>query len=288
LDVALVTGDTVAFAATIDAPLAEALRARGATTHAPRWDDPRVDWAGFDAVVVRTAWDYPARRDDFVAWAARVGELTALWNPADVLRWNTHKSYLIELEDRGAPVVPTAWLAAGDRVDLAALLASRGWERAVVKPAVGNGADGLLRTHDVGPAEGQAHLDAVLARGDVMVQPYLASIELQGEVSVVAIEGQVTHAVHKAPAAGEFRIQRQFGGVYARLDLAGDGRDPAALARWVLEAAGHELLYARVDLVRDDGGVWQLAELELAEPDLYLGLAPEVGDTLARAILART
>jgi glutathione synthase/RimK-type ligase-like ATP-grasp enzyme len=288
LDVALVTGDTVAFAATIDEPLVEALQARGATTHTPRWDDPQVEWASFDAVVVRTAWDYPARRDAFVAWAARVGDLTALWNPADVLRWNTHKSYLIELEDRGAPVVPTAWLAAGDGVDLAALLASRAWDRAIVKPAVGNGGVGLLRTHDVDPAEGQAHLDSLLTRGDVMVQPYLASIELEGEVSVVAIEGQVTHAIHKAPVEGEFRIQRQFGGEYARLDLAGDGREPAALAHWVLEAAGHELLYARVDLVRDDGGVWQLAELELAEPDLYLGLAPEVGDTLARAILART
>jgi glutathione synthase/RimK-type ligase-like ATP-grasp enzyme len=285
VQIALVTGGTAA--PDVDAPLVTALRTRGATVHTPSWGDPDVDWTTFDVAVVRTAWDYPERRNAFVDWAARVASATALWNPADVLRWNTHKSYLLELEDRGAPVVPTAWLAAGDRVDLAELLATRDWKRAVVKPAVGNGADGVLRTFDVSDAAAQAHLDRVLDAGDAMVQPYLEAVASHGEVSVVAVDGEVTHVVRKVPAAGDYRVQEDHGGVNERLDLDGDGAEPAALARWVLDAAGHELLFARVDLVQDENAAWQVAELEVTEPDLYLGVAPDVGEVLARAILAR-
>lgn len=297
MDVALVTSamdDRVAaYAATMDVPLRAELEQRGAQVHAPRWDDEAVDWAAFDVALVRTTWDYPGRRDAFVAWAAQAGSVTSLWNPAEVLRWNTHKSYLIELEERGAPVVPTAWLAAGDQVDLADLLAARGWPRAVVKPAVAAGATGLRRVGAFGSSPGdeavaaQAHLDDLLAGGDVMVQPYLDAVERDGEVSVVLVDGVVTHAVRKTPGPGEFRIQVQHGGRYQRLDLDGDGAEPAALARWILEASGHDLLYARVDLLRDDNGAWQLAELELAEPDLYLAQAPDVGTVLADATLAR-
>jgi glutathione synthase/RimK-type ligase-like ATP-grasp enzyme len=285
VQIALVAGGTPT--PDVDAPVVTALRTLGATVHAPSWSDPDVDWASFDVAVVRTTWDYPARREAFVDWAGRAAAATALWNPADVLRWNTHKSYLLELEDRGAPVVPTAWLAAGDRVDLGELLAARDWKRAVIKPAVGNGADGVLRTVDVDEAAAQAHLDRMLGTGDAMVQPYLDAVAAHGEVSVVVVDGQVTHAVRKTPAVGDYRVQEDHGGANARLDLDGEGAEPAALARWLLDAAGHELLYARVDLVPDENAAWQVAELELTEPDLYLGLAPEVGEVLARAILAR-
>jgi glutathione synthase/RimK-type ligase-like ATP-grasp enzyme len=243
------------------------------------------------ALVTADTFDYTARREEFVAWAEAAGAVTSLWNRPDVLRWNTHKGYLLELEDRGAPVVPTAWLAQGDRVSLRELRASRDWGRVIVKPAVASGSDGLFRTapdDDDGPlGAGQAHLDALLADGDVMVQPYLPSVETEGEVSVVLIDGQVSHVVRKRPVAGEFRIQEQFGGRYERVALDGDGAEPAALARWIVEATGHELLIARVDLLRAEDGAWQLAELEVTEPDLYLGVAPEAAEPLAEAVLAR-
>jgi glutathione synthase/RimK-type ligase-like ATP-grasp enzyme len=297
VDVALVTGGVpasiAAYAAAIDAPLVSALTERGVRCHAPDWDDGAVDWSRFDVTVVRTPWGYVARRDEFVAWAERAGAVTSLWNPADVLRWNTHKSYLIELEERGAPVVPTAWLARQDRVSLAELLAARGWRRAVVKPAVAAGSDGLLRVDaaasgaDGELSRAQVHLDTLLAEGDVMVQPYLDAVEREGEMSVVLIDGRATHVVRKRPSPGEFRIQEEFGGRYERVSLDGEGAEPAALGRWIVEAAGHEFLYARVDLLRDENGAWQLAELEVTEPDLYLALAPEVGRVLADAVLAR-
>ncbi len=269
----------------IDLPLVAALEARGVEVARPLWDDPAVDWAGFDLALVRTTWDYTTRRDEFVAWAQATAEHTRLFNPAEVLRWNTHKSYLIELEERGAPVVPTAWLGQGDEVALVEVLAARGWKRAVCKPAVGSGSDGLavIDGDQAGEAD-QRHLDELLARGDVLVQPELASVRTDGELSVIVIEGEVSHAVRKVPAAGEHRVQQEWGSTYTVEAL---DAPTAALATWVVEAVGTSLLIARVDLLADDVGTWQVVELEATEPDLYLGLVPDAAERLADVVVAR-
>lgn len=285
--IALVTGASdVAYQAETDRPLVAALERAGAEVVEPDWRDEHVAWADLDLAVVRTTWDYTAHRDEFVAWAQRVAGLTRLVNDAEVLRWNTHKSYLLELEERGAPVVPTAWLGRGDRIDLGDLLGARGWDRAVVKPAVASGSDGLLRLEDVGDARtrGQAHLDALLRDGDALVQPYLTSIETQGELSVIVLDGEVSHAVRKRPSPGEFRIQEQHGGRYALEDPT---RAVAELARWVVDVTGARPLIARVDLVAGDDGTPQLVELEATEPDLYLALAPAAAERLATLLVAR-
>lgn len=319
MQLALVTGTGPAFIGSVDGPLVAALGRRGVRVDAPRWDDDAIDWERYDAAVVRTTWDYTGRRDAFVTWASDVARVTSLWNPADVLRWNTHKSYLIELEERGAPVVPTAWLGQGDDIDLVALLAARGWERAVLKPTVGSGSDGLARidvhrsdgadagggpgggavTSPAGPvpggaaprrppvlgsADGQRHLDVLLAAGDVMVQPFLASIETQGELSVIVVDGEVTHAVRKVPTGGDYRIQEEFGG---RAEQVDPSPEEIALARWIVDATGAELLVSRVDLVADEVGAPQLAELEATEPDLFLRVVPDAAEPLADAIVSR-
>lgn len=289
MDVALVTSSfDLPILGDVDRPLVDALDRRGVQVHRPVWHDPAVAWDHYDLALVRTTWDYHHRRDEFVAWAASAATATRLWNPADVLRWNTHKSYLLELEERGAPVVPTAWLGQGDTVALPALLEARGWPRAVVKPAVGASAEGLVRVDVAGGPDaldaGQRHLDELLADGDAMVQPYLDAVERRGELSVVVVAGEVTHAVRKRPAAGDFRIQEEYGG---RADPEPVSAEVAALARWVVDATATPLLLARVDLLEDATGALQLAELEVTEPDLFLGVAPGAAERLASAIVDR-
>ncbi len=269
----------------IDVALHQALAARGIAFERPLWSDPDVDWAGYDLAVVRTVWDYTADRDGFVDWAARAGALTRLENPADVLRWNTHKGYLLELEERGAPVVPTAWLGRGDAVDLTALCAARGWDEVVLKPAVAAGSDGLVRAGGgrEGHRRAQDALDALLAAGDVMVQLFRARIA-EGELSLVAVEGRVTHAVRKRPAADDYRVQGRFGGSYAPERPSSEA---VALAEWILGSLGEPLLFARVDLVTADDGTLELGEVEATEPDLYLEHSEEGTEALVDAILAR-
>jgi glutathione synthase/RimK-type ligase-like ATP-grasp enzyme len=293
VDVALVTGADPGAPppghpdpeADVDASLRQALVDRGASVHLPDWRDERVVWSAFDLAVVRTVWDYSRDRETFVAWAERTATAVTLENPADVLRWNTHKGYLIELEERGAPVVPTAWAARGDRVDIGALAAARGWDEVVVKPAIGAGSIGTLRfdRSSIASGDAQVHLDALLAAGDALVQPFRRRIA-EGELSLIIVEGRVTHAVRKVPAPGEFRIQGRFGGEYAREVPTAD---TVALAEWIVDTVGTRLLFARVDLVAADDGTLELSELEATEPDLYLGLSEEGTTRLADAIVAR-
>lgn len=262
-----------------DEPLLAALVGAGHDAELAAWDDPAVAWAAFDAVLIRTTWDYHTRREAFVAWAARAQAATRLFNTAEVVRWNTHKSYLLELEERGAPTVPTAWLVQGDRIDLVALADQRGWDELVVKPAVGAGGDGIAR---VLASEGQAALDALAAVGDVMVQPYVPSIATAGELSVILFDGEVSHAVRKVPAAGSLLVQIEHGGTYEPLEEV--PADAAALARWVVAAAGHDLLFARVDLLVDEVGGWLVNELEVTEPGLFMHLVDGAAERLVAAV----
>lgn len=269
----------------VDAALHDALRAGGIEFARPLWGDAAVDWSSYDLAVVRTTWDYTLARDAFLAWAVDAGTRTRLENPPDVLRWNTHKSYLLELEERGAPIVPTAWLGRGDTVDLAGLCAGRGWDEVVLKPAVAAGSDGVVRAGGgaAGHRRAQDALDALVASGDVMVQPFRSRIA-EGELSLVAIEGRITHAVRKRPAEGEYRVQGRFGGRYAREHPSADA---VALAEWILGALGDPLLYARVDLITADDGSLELGEVEATEPDLYLEHSEEGTRALVEAMIAR-
>lgn len=247
------------------------------------WDDPTVDWSDFDAVVIRSTWDYVAKYPAFLAWIDHVASVARLFNPPEVLRWNLHKGYLIELEDRGVPIVPTAWLGKGDGIDLADIGASRGWKDVVVKPAIDAGARGLFRV--TGDLEaGQAQLDALLATDDVMVQEFQTGLIDHGELSIVCLDGEFSHAVRKRAKPGDVRIQIEYGGTYTP-----EEPDDATcgLAEWIVQATGHDLLYARVDLVPAVDGSWQLGELELAEPALYLRWAPGSADRMAEAIRRR-
>lgn len=265
-----------------DAQVAAALRAAGADARIAWWDDPDVDWSAADAVLVRSTWNYQDRRDQFIEWARLVGEATTLFPDPDVVRWNTRKSYLMELEDRGVPVVPTAWVGRGDRIDLAALAASRGWSQVVAKPVVGAGSIGLVVARD--PAAHQAAFDALVADGDAMVQPLYDRVADLGERSVVVIDGVASHGVRKVPAAGDVRVQVEFGGTYLPWDP-----DPgiARLAEWIVEAASPGALFARVDMLPADDETWELVELELVEPALFVDWADGAADRLARALLAR-
>lgn len=265
-----------------DRPLAAVLTGRGHHVAATLWDDPAVDWASFDLAVLRSTWDYFHRRDEFLAWAERAAAATRLLNPIDLLRWNSHKSYLVELRGRGASVIPTEIVPAGGRLDVKARMDANGWTRAVLKPAVSADAYGTILVDERGLAAAQAHADALLPERDVMLQPYFASVEEPGERCLVHIDGRFSHAVRKR---SHFLGGRHVGPEGVGVDAAPDERDEAAR---VLRLAGAErALYARVDLARDDHGRPCLMELELVEPTLFLTVAPAAAGRMADALEAR-
>jgi hypothetical protein len=282
LDVAVLTYSGLPQLDAYDAPLLPALKALGLDARFVVWDDPAVDWRSVRVAAVRYTWDSHLRRDAFVAWADRVGQLTRLYNPAEVLRWNTHKLYLRELEDKGVPLTPTVWVPRDGALDVGALARERGWDAVVLKPAVSAGA---LKTYIFPRAEAQAataRVAELAAEGEVMVQPYLRAFETEGERSYIFFDGAFSHAVRRPPTLRS--APRGFAEPHA---FTPENRAELALAEGVLEATGRPLLYARVDVATDNEGRTRLQELEVTEPRLFLSLDAGAPGRLARAIAAR-
>ena len=229
------------------------------------WNDPRVDWA-YDALLVRSIWDYHLHPDIFLAWLEYL-ETTRIpvWNPLSVLRWNHHKFYLKDLALHGVDIVPTLFFPRGAR-NVEAEIRNAGWQRFVAKPAVSASS---YRTKLI-DLEGE-DLSSILVQyseaSDFLIQPFLPEIGASGEVSMIFFNGEFSHAVQKRPAPGEFRVQAEHGGHEVPMN---PGRGIVEAGHRILEASGFETLYARVDgIIRE--GRFTLMELELIEPDLFLG-----------------
>jgi len=233
---------------------------------------------------VRSAWDYHTRIDEFRDWLEGMEGLEGLdgfmlANPAKTIRWNLDKRYLGDLERRGIAIPVTRFFEPGIRPSLADVLEEEGWDQAVLKPRVSATAFGAHRVE----------WGTVLSAGDwaqclktgALVQAFVPEIRSSGEVSLVFIAGRFSHAVRKTPAAGEYRVQSEFGGADA-LVVADDYLVQFGLR--VLETAGQPWLYARVDVVEAARGP-VLMELELIEPELFFVLAPSAAALLAEALL---
>jgi glutathione synthase/RimK-type ligase-like ATP-grasp enzyme len=265
-----------------DRLLLAALRAEGADAEPAVWDLPGYPWASRRLVVIRSTWDYVGRREAYLAWAESTSRLTPVENDPATLRWNTDKGYLAEFGRRGHAVVPSEVLEDATMAGLERLLATRGWDDAVVKPVVGAGGRDTFRVRAGRVAGAGEPLAAALARSRMLVQPFLPVVE-EGELSLLFFDGSFSHAARKRPAVGEFRVQEQFGGSTVPAVAA---PEEVTLGRRILEGLDRSPLYARLDFLRAPGG-WLLSEIELTEPSMFLALDPGAPTRFARAVLAR-
>jgi glutathione synthase/RimK-type ligase-like ATP-grasp enzyme len=245
------------------------------------WDDIRVDWSGFDLVVLRSTWDYHKRYDDFRVWLRHLADnAVRVMNPVQVLMWNAHKQYLLDLQQRGIPIVPTVLLSQGRLVDLKHLLSSNRWSKAVVKPAVAATAYNTWLTEPASAERDQRQLVAMMARGDVLVQPFMQEIVRDGEYSFVFFGGAFSHCFRKQPRAGDYRTQSDYGARYTKFDPPDDW---IVQTSQMLSVLARPMLYARVDCIVQ-GDTLVLMELELIEPNLSLDLDPAAPERFALAI----
>jgi glutathione synthase/RimK-type ligase-like ATP-grasp enzyme len=262
--------------------LAEALGTAGLTAVPIAWTDHIKDASGlmrFPLVLPVIAWGYHRDHDRWMqACATWQAAGVKMLNPPSVLAWNSDKSYLGRLADQGIAIPDTVWIDGPRQADADAAFDRFGVDRIVVKPRVSGGAHKTLRL-----SRGEAMVGA--PEGPAMIQPYLPSIETEGETSLLFFGGRLSHVVNKRPVPGEFRVQVQYGGGYVALP-----EPPAAalaLAERTLKAIDEDLLYARIDMAPDADGGWLLMEAELIEPDFYLASVPEGGKRFAEAVRAR-
>jgi O-ureido-D-serine cyclo-ligase len=272
-------------------PLESALREAGADVVIFDWDDAGADWSRFDLALLRSPWDYTRRLPEFLAWAARAAALTNLLNPLPVVRWNTDKHYLRDLEQSGGAIVPSAFVEPGDDA-IAALTAFQHAHPSaefVVEPAIGAGSRDAQRYGREEAGAARAHAQRLLDAGrSVLLQPYLDRVDEHGETALIFFNGKFSHAIRKGPLLhrGEGPTRALFAAEHIT------PREPDAaerdLAERTLAAIPFGTLpYARVDLIHAEDGTPRVLELELTEPSLFFAHAPGSAARFAQALLER-
>lgn len=263
-----------------DGPLILAALARqGIEAQIAVWSDPEQDWSNYKLCVIVSTWDYYLRYAEFIEWVEKVRLRTRLWNSASIIVWNSHKTYLKELEEQAIPIVSTVWLKQDLKPNLKQLFEEQGWSQIVLKPTVSAAAYDTIVIGSASLDAGQAHLDRIISKGDVMMQPYLASLETYGEHSLIFIDGKLSHTVSRISGLKEGEARTKGDDT-----IVEPSPRELELANQILELVKEHLLYARVDFALDHNGQTALMELELIEPFLFLACHTPAADSLAQAI----
>ena len=244
------------------------------------WNDKSIAWESFDAAVIRSAWDYVPVREEFLQFAKNVETKTKLFNSSEVMKWNTNKTYLSILENKGVPIIPTKF---ANNLDEALPTIRWAFEKApavAIKPTVGAGA--RLAGKASTEVEAIDYVKKILeAKRTVIIQPYILSVDDEGEKAIIVINGEISHAAKKVPAL----TKGGHGDAAGQLEITTEMRDIVknisnAVSEW------NDLLFARIDVVRM-GEKLVLMELELTEPWLFMQFRPEAGVDLFKALKHR-
>jgi len=229
------------------------------------WRQRERKWSEFDAVVIRTTWDYQRFPEEFLSVLAEIEAATRLQNPLSIVRWNFDKIYLRELAEKGVSIVPTLFETQYSAENFAAWLDKLNVQELILKPRVSATAEHTFRLQEFDATVAESFKDRAF-----LVQPFLDSIVNEGEYSLFYFDGEYSHAILKEPKPDDFRVQEEHGGIITAIDATDEMRTAASQA---LAAVAEPLLYARVDLVRSASGGFQLMELELIEPALYFRMS---------------
>ena len=240
------------------------------------WDQPDVEWQAFGAAIIGTTWDYSDRAELFLETLKQIESRTRLFNSSAMVRWNSDKRYLKELAKNGAKLIPTQWIETPTESSVREAFDVLQCDDLVVKRQVGAGAAGQYRLQ-------RGDAVPVLDRA-MMAQPFFPSIQTEGELSLIYVDGQFCHALIKRAVSGDYRIQSSYGGTEQAIEASAED---LASASSVLGSLEEMPLYARVDMLRAETGELYLMELEVIEPYLYPLEGPELGSRMAAAVERR-
>lgn len=241
------------------------------------WNRHNIEWSRFDAVVIRSTWDYQITPDKFLSTLEEIESVTKLYNPVDICRWNLNKRYLRDLQSKGIQIIPTYWLEGLSKHSIESVFQASATKRLVAKPLIGANANDTFVLTLENPASWNGAI-SVFADREVMLQPFIDSIQVEGEYSLFYFGGHFSHAVVKRPAEGDYRVQEEHGGIIASVN---PDQDLIRAGAQAIKAIEKTLLYARVDLVKLESGQPALIEMELIEPSLYFEHCPNSAEMFA-------
>ena len=249
-----------------DLVLLDYLTEKGISVSAEIWEDANVKWSAYDAIVIRSTWNYYKKPEEFAQWLNHLStQRCKVLNPLPVLLWNMNKKYLADLKDKHIQVPSLQFYSQHGNSSLADIFKLNHWQKVVIKPAISGGGFNTWTTTSSFTRDDEEKFASMLKDGDVIVQEFVKEIESSGELSVVFFNRKYSHCVKKMPANGDFRVQSQFGGTQVPTEP-----DEKVLKKCIdlLNTIEHPLLYARVDGVLINNN-FHLMELELIEPVLF-------------------
>ncbi len=265
-----------------DLPVVDLLRSKGIKVLPLPWDVDFNNWSSFDLVVIRSCWNYHLHPEKFVQWLDQMeSQKVRLCNSVKTVRWNLHKGYLQELEQKGIPLPETIWLKKGCDASLSRLMEEKNWEKTVIKPAISATAFNTFLVSQAEASQQQLKFDEQLQRADMLVQRFIPEVQQEGEWSLIFFDKKFSHAVIKRPKAKDFRVQNDFGGT---AELAFPPPFALAQAQKILSLIDEPLLYTRVDGVISNNQ-FLLMELELIKPMLFLEDSRNAFKKFAEAIM---
>tara|TARA_B100001057_G_scaffold468613_1_gene527984 strand:- start:396 stop:1286 length:891 start_codon:yes stop_codon:yes gene_type:complete len=261
--------------------LKSALENQGLTVNITYWNNPSYDWSKTRSLIFRTIWDYFERFDEFLLWLEEVRYKTQLINSYELVKWNIDKHYLKELSEKGIQIVPTYFAKKNSEITLAEIIESQQWKDVVIKPAISASAYKTFKILEETVNSNEKLFNDLLNQRDMLVQPYINTIEKLGEASLIVIDGKFTHAILKKAKPGDFRVQDDFGGTVH--DYVPTKKE-IGFAEMIIEKCKAKPLYGRVDIIWDSEKNAYLSELEIIEPELWLRNYPKSAESIAEAV----
>lgn len=263
---ALLTCDDLTGFVTDEHFLEKALTAAGWSFEWVSWSQASVHWDEFDCAIVRTTWDYIENKDLFLESLEQIEKSTCqLFNPFNLIQWNSSKKYLFELQNQGVATIPTQWIKYQGVELLIESFQKFSTDKIIIKPLLGAGATNTFLLNRKSFESRKVELD-VLQNQEVMVQPFMERVAAQGEFSVHYFSGELSHGILKKPKVGDFRSQEEFGSHIELIELT---EAQKVFCKQVLSKIRGDWLFARVDFIYDELDRETLIELELIEPSLY-------------------
>ncbi|MEP1150638.1 MAG: hypothetical protein ABJH08_02815 [Balneola sp.] len=264
--------------------LKKALESHGLTVIRKDWADPNFDWTSTKCAIFRTTWDYFDRFDEFKRWLDSTESKTQFVNPISQVKWNIDKHYLRDLAHKGIHIVETEYVKSGDKRELHTIIQELGWDEAILKPTIAGAARHTYKLNASNIEDHESIFAELIAKEDMMIQPFQYNIATKGEVSFMVMGGKFTHAILKKAKSGDFRVQDDFGGTVHKYQASSE---EISFAESVVKACEPLPAYARVDVMWDNDDQLAVSEVELIEPELWFRECPNAADVLAEEVLKR-
>ncbi|MBK7631890.1 MAG: hypothetical protein IPJ23_14515 [Ignavibacteriales bacterium] len=278
--VALLSMDSLENFHTYDKLLIEPMKTLGWMAEEISWRNENVNWADYDAVIVRSTWDYQNNPEKFIKVLEKINSVSYLENDLDLMKWNMNKNYLFALKQKGVAIVDTIWEKGFNSVLAKGYFDKHDTDEIIIKPNISANADNTFRLTKEKLVENLSQLEKIFAGREFMVQPFLKNIVEEGEYSLFFFDGKFSHSVLKKPKEKDFRVQEEHGGNIKPKDVSSE---IIVIAENIINKLSTIPLYGRVDLVRTSKNEFALMELELIEPSLYLNKDEQSPLRLAKA-----